>query len=220
MIKCVIFDCDGTLVDSERLAGEALSIKLAQYGIFESCVKLTDQNRGAKFVDILQRLALEHNVVFREDFAPEFRTLVAEYYAQELQAFPKVEWALSSLNIAMCVASNAPVNQLNLAIEVTGLKKYFNENLYSAYEVESWKPDPGLFLHAAAQMGVQAEECLVVEDSPVGISAGKAAGMQTVLYDPQDRYGSLPFDFKISCMSELVAVVAKLSKSGGLHGIK
>ena len=212
MIKCVIFDCDGTLVDSETLSSEALTIKLAEYGIFESSIKLTDQNRGAKFIDILQRLALEHNVVFKDDFAQEFRVLVAEHFAQKLQAFPNVELALSGIDIPMCVASNAPVNQLHLALEVTGLKKYFNGNLYSAYEVESWKPEPGVFLHAAAQMGFQAEECLVVEDSPVGVSAGKAAGMQTVLYDPKDRYGSLPFDFKISSMSELAALVHELSK--------
>jgi len=212
MIKCVIFDCDGTLVDSETLSSEALTTKLTEYGIFESCVKLTDQNRGAKFVDILQRLALEHNVVFRDDFVQEFRALVAEHYVQKLQAFPSVELALSGLNIPMCVASNALVNQLHLALEVTGLKKYFNGNLYSAYEVKSWKPEPGVFLHAASQMGVQAEECLVVEDSPVGVNAGKAAGMPTVLYDPKDRYGSLPFDFKISCMSELPVLVHELSR--------
>jgi len=80
------------------------------------------------------------------------------------------------------------------------------------YEVESWNPEPDIFLHGAAQMGVQAKECLVVEDSPVGVSAGKAAGMPTVLYDPMGHYGSLSFDFKISCMSELPALVHELSK--------
>jgi len=212
MIKCVIFDCDGTLVDSETLSSEALSIKLAEYNIFEPSFKLTDQNRGAKFVDVLKRLTIEHQVTFKDSFVAEFRALVAALFADKLQAFPDVQGALSALNVAVCVASNAPADQLQLALQTTGLEKYFNAKVYSAYTVKSWKPAPGVFLYAAAEMGYPAHQCLVVEDSPVGIAAGKAAGMLTVLFDPVGLYPDLPFDFKITSMQELPALVAELSQ--------
>ena len=80
------------------------------------------------------------------------------------------------------------------SLALSGLAKHFGEALFSAYEVGSWKPDPGLFRHAAAEMGYEPEACLVIEDSPVGIAAAKAAGMQYLLHCPEDH--EIPDDYR------------------------
>ncbi|NQZ30255.1 MAG: HAD family hydrolase [Oceanospirillaceae bacterium] len=211
MIKCVIFDCDGTLVDSEYLGSQALAIKLLDYNITAEAVKLTDENRGAKFVDVLKRLEREYKVKFADNFVTEYRTFVLEQFKLHLQAFEGVASALSQIELTMCVASNAPTEQLHLALSTTSLKEYFNGNIYSAYEVNSWKPDPELFLYAADKMGFNPSECIVIEDSPVGISAANAAGMQSVLFDPQGLYCALPSSYKIEHMSALAPLLNGLS---------
>jgi len=89
-------------------------------------------------------------------------------------------------------------------MDVTGLSEYFRHHLYSAYDVNSWKPEPDLFLHAANQLELQPSECLVVEDSEVGVDGAIAANMKAVLYDPKgvhdDYYERLSEDSKSSVL--------------------
>jgi HAD superfamily hydrolase (TIGR01509 family) len=80
----------------------------------------------------------------------------------------------------VCVASNAPRSKIELCLATTGLARFFEGRIFSAYEVGSWKPDPGLFLHAAQAMGAAPARCLVVEDSAPGVIAAREAGMQVV----------------------------------------
>lgn len=211
MIKCVIFDCDGTLVDSEYLGSQALAVKLLDYNIQAQAVKLTDENRGARFVDVLNRLERAYNVKFADNFVAEYRAFVIEQFKVHLRAFDGVANSLSRIELAMCVASNAPTEQLHLALTTTGIKGFFNKNIYSAYEVNSWKPDPDLFLYAADKMGFSPSECIVIEDSPVGISAANAAGMQSVLFDPQGLYHELASSYKIAHMAALAPLLNSLS---------
>ena len=211
MIKCVIFDCDGTLVDSENIGSQALAIKLADYGICAEAFKLTEQNRGAKLVDVLNRLQREYRLKFAATFAVEYRQLVAELFKEKLCAFDGVVSSLEQITLAKCVASNAPEQQLQLALSVTKLAEFFKENVYSAYSVNSWKPEPGLFLHSAAAMGFDPTQCIVIEDSPVGIAAANAAGMQSVLFDPEGVYRHLSSHYRIEHMSQLGALLNGLN---------
>lgn len=213
MIKALIFDNDGTLVDSELIANIALQQELLKYDIELSAVSLLNRFRGGKFAEVLVVLANEHQVTFSDDFAVQFRARVAELLSEQLQAFAGVHQSLKAINLPKSVASNSPANQLHLSLEVTNLKDFFGEHIYSAYQVEMWKPDPGLFLHAAAQMGYPAEQCLVIEDSPVGISAAKAANMKTVLFDPHELHSELSVDYRIRCMSELPDLVNSIDKN-------
>jgi HAD superfamily hydrolase (TIGR01509 family) len=82
------------------------------------------------------------------------------------------------LRVPFCVASNGPRSKTELTLEITGLLPLFAGRVYSAYEVGAWKPDPGLFLHAANAMGAAPQRCAVVEDSEPGVLAGLAADMQ------------------------------------------
>lgn len=191
MIKGIIFDCDGTLVDSERLFNRALSLKLASRGIDLTAGQLVSRFRGEKFAKVLTSLQQEYAVILDDAFVDEYRSLVETFFKKELKACDGVVNTLSQIKLPMAVASNGPLVKMQIAITVTGLGDYFDKHLYSAYEVDSWKPDPALFLYVANQLKLQANECLVVEDSEVGIDGAIAANMKAVLYDPNgvhERY--------------------------------
>lgn len=203
MIKCIIFDCDGTLVDSEFLFNRALSQKLSEKGVLINTEQLVHRFRGVKLLSALERLEKEHSVLLNEAFVEDYRQLVEVLFTNELVACDGVLETLPKINLAMCVASNGPVEKMQLALSVTGLSNFFGDNIFSAYEVKAWKPDPDLFLNAATTMGFKPTECLVLEDSLVGIEAAVAAGMKPVLYDPKDLYSELCGVTKIKLFSEV-----------------
>jgi len=176
MIKCLIFDCDGTLVDSEYLCNLGLEIKLRDYGIESSANVMMEKYRGGKLADILQSIENEHGIKLKEDFVLEYRELVDELFEKELNPSEGVSEFLNQNTLPVCIASSGPINKINKALKATDLKKYFNENIFSSYEINSWKPDPGIFLYAAEKMGMNPDECLVIEDSMKGIKSGLAAG--------------------------------------------
>lgn len=184
MIKCLIFDCDGTLVDSEYLCNLGLEVKLREYGIASSASEMMKKYRGGKLLDILTSVQEEHNVLLKENFVTDYRDLVEQLFERDLNACTGVHEFLTQNKVPVCIASSGPRNKINKALEITGLKKYFDNNIFSSYEINSWKPDPEIFLHASKQMGVDSHECLVIEDSTKGIEAGLAAGMKTILFDP------------------------------------
>ena len=84
MIKCLIFDCDGTLVDSEYLCNLGLQIKLKDYGIDASAQTMMEKYRGGKLADILQSIEQEHNITLKENFVSEYRELVDELFEKDL----------------------------------------------------------------------------------------------------------------------------------------
>ena len=204
MIKCIIFDCDGTLVDSELLFNNALSIKLNERGIELTAAELVRRFRGVKLTVVLAQLEREYSALLDDRFVEGYRLLVNEFFEQELVACNGVQETLSKLDIAMCVATNGPLAKMQLALRVTNLAHYFGNNLFSAYDVGSWKPDPKLFLFSASKMGFNANECLVVEDSLVGIEAAKAANMKAVLYDPHHVHPELDDVVKIDAFQEVL----------------
>ena len=93
--------------------------------------------------------------------------------------------AIKSLDLPKCIASSGPLKKMRHSLGLTGLLPLFEPNLFSSYQIDSWKPEPDLFLHAAKIMNVAPEACLVIEDSGVGIEAAKAAGMQYLLHCPE-----------------------------------
>ncbi|MEM1368472.1 MAG: HAD-IA family hydrolase [Cyanobacteria bacterium P01_H01_bin.15] len=208
-IKCVIFDCDGTLVDSEYLCNLALEMMLREQGIAASAHDMMDRFRGGKLAHILQAIQTDHQIALGPDFVPAYRARVEELFERDLQPCDGVREMLEELEMQKCVASSGPIEKVRKALSVTNLSDHFGNNLFSSYLVGSWKPDPGLFLHAAHEMGFQPDECAVIEDSPVGVEAAQSAGMVSVLYDPSSRYSGVESDIKIEHMNQLCAAIVR-----------
>jgi HAD superfamily hydrolase (TIGR01509 family) len=176
--ELIIFDCDGVLVDSESLSNRVLSRVFAESGFDispEDCLR--------RFVGMSMRsvrTAVEANSgrSLPEDFEPRVRALADEVFDRDLQPVRGVSDVLSALPHARCVASSGSPTRIRRSLNTTGLDAYFaDEALFSAAMVERGKPAPDLFLHVAETLKVTPEQCLVIEDSLLGATAGVAAGM-------------------------------------------
>jgi HAD superfamily hydrolase (TIGR01509 family) len=180
-IQAVIFDSDGTLVDSEVPGLDVLHAQARALGLDITREQAPQQFRGVRMADCIAWIGaqLQHKPVgFEVDFARSVRSAQAERFNEGLAVIPGAFELLETLTIPFCVATNGPREKVELTLGLTGLLRFFPERLFSAYEVGIYKPDPGLFLHAARVMGVAPQCCAVVEDSLPGIHAGLAAGMQ------------------------------------------
>ncbi len=209
MIKCLIFDCDGTLVDSEYLCNLGLVIKLGEYEIQEDAQCLMKRYRGWKLANIIQNLEETHNQKFAEDFVHSYRAVVSTLFKSELRPIAEVKQTLTNITLPKCVASSGPMNKIQEALELTGLSHFFANNLFSSYDVKLWKPDPGLFLHAAKVMGYRPEECAVIEDSSLGIDAALAANMRAIYYSYEGHQHSDSRVESLTKMSQLLNIVRR-----------
>ncbi len=176
----VIFDCDGVLVDSERPANRLLTRYLNDHGI-DIAVEETE----ATFVGLSLKTCAElvhtrFGVRLPDNFVQEIRRLTAEVLAREVTAIAGVRQAVTALEGPTCVASSGEVSKMQLTLGTTGILDLFDGRLYSATMVKRGKPAPDLFLHAARQCGVTPDDCIVVEDSPFGLQAARAAGMRAL----------------------------------------
>ena len=188
-IKFVIFDMDGTLVDSELCASQALCDVWPELPM--TAEAMNDDYRGMRFSAKLDLLSARFGIRAPEDTETRLREREAVLGKTMITVNPGVMSVLDGLEqrgINFCIASNAPKVKTLRNANSCGLGTYFENRLvYSAHDLEAWKPDPKMFLHAAERAGVAPEECLVVEDSETGIEAGLAAGMQVVLYNAHGK---------------------------------
>ncbi|ENM5808028.1 HAD-IA family hydrolase [Vibrio mimicus] len=208
-MKLVIFDCDGTLVDSELLCNLALEHQLAELGIQYAAEELLSKYRGGKLASIVTSLEAEFSMTFPKSFESDYRLKVNHLFDTELVANDGVKEVLESLSIPFCIASSAPKSKIQRALNVTGLTKFFGTNIFSSYEIGSWKPEPQLFLHAANAMSVEPKNCFVVEDSFLGLQAAHRAKMKSIYYAPglEVAESSQLANVQIEHMSELVKYI-------------
>ena len=190
--RAVIFDCDGTLVDSEPLSALVFAEALAAEGLAITPAEALSAFRGRRMALCLEHAAGLLGRPLPPHFEPALRDLTARAFEERLQVIDGAATLLEALSLPFCVASNAPRAKTELSLGLTGLRHHFGDRVFSAYEVGAWKPDPGLFLHAAATLGVPPPHCLVVEDSEAGVTAGVAAGMRVVALLPDGRPHWLP----------------------------
>ena len=115
-----------------------------------------------------------------ENFAATVAAAILRRFRAELRATNHITYALSWLRGPKCVASSSSLDRIRVSLETTDLIRFFEPYLFSGNDVRNGKPAPDLFLHAAAKMHVPPADCIVVEDSPVGVAAGVAAGMTVI----------------------------------------
>jgi len=181
----IIFDCDGVLVDSERLSLRVDALFLDRLGwpmteneIIERFVGRSDADMRAEIEERIGRpipadIDREFDRVYRETFEAELRPVAGIVEALD---------AIAAAGIPICVASSGGHAKIRRSLELTGLTRYFDDRIFSAADVALGKPAPDLFLHAAETMGAPPARSAVVEDSAFGVDAAIAAGMRAFAY--------------------------------------
>ena len=187
----VIFDCDGVLVDSERLGSEAFSRCLFEVGIEFSAEQCLSQFKGWTDERSYYWLEQKFNKTLPNNFDRMYCDYLKEFFKGRLRAIDGVEQVIQSLierSIPYCMASNGPHEKVGFSLEVTGLDRYFpHTHRFSSDDVSEGKPSPELFLHAAESVGVPPQFCWVIEDSLSGCSAADRAGMRFVYFQHEKQ---------------------------------
>lgn len=181
MPDLVIYDCDGTLIDTETLYGEVSLAACHALGLTSWTIDhYVDSIVGIPWSDGVKIIEAAHGRALPADFEQRIEDAVALRLESELRALPGVREALEAIGGRRCVASSTSLSPLRRNLAITGLIDLFDPHVFSASQVARGKPHPDVFLHAAAQMDVQAQACLVIEDSVPGVRAAIAAGMRVV----------------------------------------
>lgn len=186
-MRSVIFDCDGVLVDSEPVANRVLAEGLTAIGLptstEDSVRDFMGRSWGHMVEVVTERLGTPPPATLRDDYRA---ALFAAYAAGDAPAVEGIAEALDGLDAAgtpYCLASSGDHERIRRGLAAAGLTDRFPEaRIFSADDVGRGKPWPDLFLHAAEQMGFEPATTVVVEDSPAGVKAGRAAGMRVLGY--------------------------------------
>lgn len=178
--KCVIFDCDGVLVDSEAISSGILTQMANELGIEISHEEALENFTGKSLKYSLNYIESVFGQSLPTDFEHQFRVKSFEQFAMNLKCIDGIHELLNELIVPFCVASSGPTEKIIRNLTTTNLIHFFEGKIFSSYEIQSWKPEPGIFLHAAKSMGFEVHECIVIEDSATGIQAAKSGGFDVI----------------------------------------
>ena len=211
--EAILFDCDGTLVDSEPITNNVLADYAGEFGVTMSGEEAFALFVGRDMNGIVSVLESRLGEKLPDHFCDEFRKRQATALREELQAIDGAHEMLKAMTKPFCVASNAPREKIQINLTVTGLDAYFTPELtFSAYDIQAWKPKPDLFLHAAEKMKIAPVDCVVIEDSPAGIEAGLAAGMQVIGYSSHEDTSALSQTDGVPFVNKLIDLIPVLTR--------
>lgn len=216
----VIFDCDGVLVDSERLAGESMRLSLLELGIEMSIAEIRKTFVGLAWPDCLKKIEIQIGGPIPEGWLERIQLRDKKWFVEQLEPVAGVLDVIELLRahgMPFCVASSGDIAKMHITLGVTNLLPYFEDVLFSATMVERGKPHPDLFLHAADQMGHAPSSCIVIEDSVHGVTGAVAAGMRVLAYagDPHNDVEALR-----AAGGEVVHDMSEIPKAIGLSPMK
>ncbi|MER7981348.1 HAD family hydrolase [Streptomyces sp. NPDC095817] len=181
-MELVIFDCDGALVDSERIAARVQVTLGAELGWPLTEDEVVDRFIGRSHAAIREQVAARLGEDTAATWSERFEQLHREAVDSNLAPVEGLPEALDALTLPTCIASSGSHDKMRHTLGRTGLYERFAGRIFSTTEVSHGKPAPDLFLHAARQMGVDPAACVVVEDSQPGVRAARAAGMRSFGY--------------------------------------
>jgi HAD superfamily hydrolase (TIGR01509 family) len=191
----LIFGCDGVLVDSEPTSNRVLAKAITEAGVPMHAQEVAETFEGMQLADIQLEVSKRLGKRLSPGWLAAFEAERVAAFEQELEPIPGITEVLAkatSIGTPMCVASQARREKTELTLRLTGLSRFFRStSLFSSAMVERGKPDPALFLFAAAAMGFEPADCIVIEDGLPGIEAGLRAGMRVLGYGPGGRSARL-----------------------------
>ena len=176
--KCIIFDCDGTIVDSEPLTNKVVAEMAGELGIKMTEDEATKKFGGKTLDAVIYGMKELSEKDIPSDWLPRLIEKVSDSYKKNLVPMEGIEKLLDKIRIPVCVASNGEPRHVKGSLNLTGLNKYFKGNIFTASDVGIPKPAPDLFLYAAKKMGFKPKECIVIEDSVTGVTAAIQANIR------------------------------------------
>ena len=184
--KAVIFDCDGVLVDSELIGNRVLVDLANQYGANIDLNYALKYFKGNSMNVCYQKISELATEKLPHDFVETYRSRSFKAFRSEIRPVNGVEDVVKNLKLPFCVASSGPENKIKLNLELTGLDNYFENKIFSCYAIGKWKPEPDVFLWAAEVLGFSPRDCLVIEDSQLGVQAALNGGFDVFAYTEHD----------------------------------
>jgi len=181
-LELVIFDCDGVLVDSETLASELEVELFAEIGMPMTAAEIAERFLGRSPAFVNAAVAEHLGGSLPADWERYWEARYKAVLTERLRPIPGVVEALEQITLPVCVASSSGPASIAFKLSLCGLDRWFGDRVFSAAQVRNGKPAPDLFLLAARRLGVDPSACAVIEESPVGVQAGRAAGMRTFAY--------------------------------------
>jgi HAD superfamily hydrolase (TIGR01509 family) len=218
----IIFDCDGVLVDSEIIAHTLLAQMMTDLGHPMTTAEAVRRFAGRSLADTLSLIEADLTRSIPDELGQRYGRLLLERLRRDLKPTPGVKGAIAALPYPRCVASSSSLARIRLSLETTGLASLFGANIFSATQVAHGKPAPDLYLFASSRMGIAPEHCVVIEDSALGVTAGRAAGMKVIGFtgaahatpDAAQRLAAAGACSVISSMVDLPTVVERWMSDG------
>lgn len=189
--KCIIFDCDGVLVDSEPIANSVLVEMANQYGANIDLEYAFKHFKGGSMQSCVDKILELVKKPLPDDFVEIYRKRSFDAFKKDVKPVEGVKHVLENLNIPFCVASSGPVEKIRFNLELTGLLPYFEHKIFSCYTINKWKPNPAVFLWAADIMKFKPKDCVIIEDSLTGLKAAKNGGFDAFGYTKHDYNNEL-----------------------------
>lgn len=176
----LIYDCDGTLIDSEHIAGSVCAAALTEFGYPMTMEAFNARFTGIPAARTWEMLAAEIGRPLPEGFNAAIDAEIHRRFDAELEPIPGVIEAIGAIEARRAVASSTGLARLRRNLEKTGLAGLFDPHIYSASQVARGKPAPDVFLFAASQIGVDPADAIAIEDSANGVTAARRAGMRVI----------------------------------------
>lgn len=211
----IVFDCDGVLVDSERLMQDIDLQMISDLGWPITRTEILNEHLGRAEVSVTANIERHLGHPVPETFVEDRRAAHAAAFRTELREVSGVSQAVTQLHdagYASCVASSGTHERIRRMLDTTNLRGLFGERIFSSEDVRRSKPAPDLFLYAASSLGYSTDRCVVIEDSPSGVSAARAAGMAVIGYCETTPPAALnSADELVAFMSDLPETIDRLA---------
>jgi HAD superfamily hydrolase (TIGR01509 family) len=176
----ILFDCDGVLVDSEAIACRTLAAEIgAQIPSLDKAA-FAAKIFGVTDHDAVRQAEAEYGVRLPDGFADQIAAAIRREVLRSVEPVAGAAEAVGSIDLPMAVVSNSPLERVQMMLDRTGLRRFFDDRLFCAEMVARPKPFPDVYLSAARALGADPARCIAVEDSIAGVTAAVAAGMRVV----------------------------------------
>lgn len=186
-IKAIIFDCDGTLVNSETPTAALITEILTENGHQTNFSEILKISQGEKLAILADKLMAKFEGLKPSQFIKAYNDQILDRLQLGLVPDQATIDVIQKLTLPKCIATNGSLERTEIALEASGLLKFFKGLIVSGHDIKSWKPDPNIIKHSANLLNTDPQECLLIDDSIDGLKAGLSAGAQVASFRISDQ---------------------------------